>query len=136
MPPSKSNSRPAPFTPDDRQRQAIEHAHGPMLVVAGAGTGKTTVLTQRIARLLREKHAKPQEIIAITYTKNSAHDLVVRLAEAWLGSDDPAAVQEVQRSVKVGTFHAYCYRLLCEAGRRFELIDDHDLYVLLRRNIE
>ena len=124
------------FVPTDAQRDAIEHVHGPMLVVAGAGTGKTTVLTQRIARLLREGHAKPHEIIAITYTKNSAHDLVRRLAEAWLGSNDPAAVQQVQRSVKVGTFHAYCYHLLCKAGRRFELIDDDDLYVLLRRNIE
>ena len=124
------------FVPTDAQRQAIEHVDGPMLVVAGAGTGKTTVLTQRIARLLREGHAKPHEIIAITYTKNSAHDLVVRLAEAWLESDEAAAVQKVKRSVKVGTFHAYCYHLLCKAGRRFELIDDDDLYVLLRRNLE
>ncbi len=128
--------QPPSFVPTDAQRAAIEHVHGPMLVVAGAGTGKTTVLTQRIARLLREGHAKPHEIIAITYTKNSAHDLVVRLAEAWLGSNDPTAVQEVQRSVKVGTFHAYCYHLLCKAGRRFELVDDPDLYVLLRSKIE
>jgi len=108
-----------------------------MLVVAGAGTGKTTVLTQRIARLLRDGHAQPHEILAITYTRNSAHDLVVRLAEAWLGNDAEDSVQRVLRSgVKVGTFHAFCYSLLCEADRRFELIDEKDLYVLLRRNIE
>ncbi len=108
-----------------------------MLVVAGAGTGKTTVLTQRIARLLKDGHAKPNEILAITYTRNSAHDLVVRLAEAWLGRDDAAAVDQVLHSgLKVGTFHAYCYWLLCQASRRFELIDDKDLYVLLRRDID
>ncbi|MFZ0707396.1 MAG: ATP-dependent DNA helicase [Candidatus Korobacteraceae bacterium] len=125
------------FVPTDAQREAIEHVDGPMLVVAGAGTGKTTVLTQRIARLLREGLAKPHEILAITYTRNSAHDLVVRLAEAWLGSKDERAVRQVLNSgVKVGTFHAYCYHLLCDARRRFELIDDQDLYVLLRRDID
>ncbi len=108
-----------------------------MLVVAGAGTGKTTVLTQRIARLLKDGHAKPSEILAITYTRASAHNLVVRLAEAWLGRDDAEAVDQVLHSgLKVGTFHAYCYWLLCQVGRRFELIDDKDLYVLLRRDID
>jgi len=125
------------FVPTDAQREAIEHVRGPMLVVAGAGTGKTTVLTQRIARLLREGYAKPHEILAITYTRNSAHDLVMRLAEAWLGSKDERAVRQVLNSgVKVGTFHAYCYHLLCDARRRFELIDDPDLYVFLRRKID
>jgi DNA helicase II / ATP-dependent DNA helicase PcrA len=129
---------PAPsFVPTDAQRQAIEHVHGPMLVVAGAGTGKTTVLTQRIARLLREGHAKANEIVAITYTRNSANDLVVRLAEAWLGNKDPQSIRRVKDSgIKVGTFHAYCYHLLCDARRRFELIDDQDLYVLLRQKID
>ena len=108
-----------------------------MLVVAGAGTGKTTVLTQRIARLLREGFAKPSEIVAITYTRASAHDLVVRLAEAWLGSREQRAVRQVLDSdIKVGTFHAYCYSLLCDARQRFDLIDDQDLYVLLRQDID
>lgn len=125
------------FVPTDEQREAIEHLHGPMLVVAGAGTGKTTVLTQRMARLIESGTAKPHEILAVTYTRNSANDLLKRLAGALKGRDDRAAVREVIDSgVKVGTFHAYCYSVLCQVGKRFELMDDEDLYVLLRRNIE
>ena len=65
---SKSMSRFTAITPDDRQREGIEHVSGPMLVVAGAGTGKTTVLTRRLSRLIREGHARPNEILALTYT--------------------------------------------------------------------
>src|SRR5438105_11195213 len=69
----------SPFTPDDRQRQAIEHVQGPMLVVAGAGTGKTTVVTRRIAHLIREGHASPNEILALTYTLNAAQEMRERV---------------------------------------------------------
>ena len=62
-------------------RQAIEHVHGPMLVVAGAGTGKTTVLARRIAHLINSGAAKPDEILAVTYTRNSAAELVERVAD-------------------------------------------------------
>ncbi len=87
MPPSKSNSRPAPFTPDDRQREAIEHVHGPMLVVAGAGTGKTSVLTHRIERLVREGHAQPHEILALTYTVNAAREMRDRVGKLLGGKE-------------------------------------------------
>ena len=60
------------FKPTDQQRLAIEHVHGPMLVVAGAGTGKTTVLSRRIAHLINSGEAKPDEILAVTYTRNGA----------------------------------------------------------------
>src|SRR5271163_1177497 len=105
MPLSKSSSRPATFVPafipDDRQREAIEHVHGPMLVVAGAGTGKTSVLVNRIARLVKEGHAKPDEILALTYTKNSAAELGDRV-RSLVGSTN----------VHTATFHDYCLDLL------------------------
>ena len=68
MPSTKSTARAASVTPDERQLEVIKHVHGPMLVVAGAGTGKTTVLTRRIAALIREGHARPSEILSLTYT--------------------------------------------------------------------
>jgi DNA helicase-2/ATP-dependent DNA helicase PcrA len=123
MPP-KSNSRPAPFTPDDRQRQAIEHVHGPMLVVAGAGTGKTSVLTYRIERLVREGHAKPNEILALTYTINAANEMKDRLRKL-LGGEE----------VNAATFHDYCLGLLKRVHQDFGVLDEKDLWVYLRRRM-
>ena len=133
----EANEKPDKLTPTSEQREAIDHVDGPMLVVAGAGTGKTTVLASRVVRLIEEGLAEPREILAVTYTRNSASDLLKRIARLWKGSDDPATVSQVADSgLKVGTFHAYCYLLLRNAGQRFDLIDDQDLYVLLRRRIE
>ncbi|MGC2731357.1 MAG: UvrD-helicase domain-containing protein, partial [Candidatus Sulfotelmatobacter sp.] len=72
---SKFQSHPAPFVPDDRQREAIAHVHGPMLVVAGAGTGKTSVLIHRIASLVEQGAAKPDEVLALTYTVAAAGEM-------------------------------------------------------------
>jgi DNA helicase-2/ATP-dependent DNA helicase PcrA len=124
MPLSKSNSRPSSFTPDDRQREAIEHVHGPMLVIAGAGTGKTSVLVNRIARLVKEGHAKPEEILALTYTKNSAGELRDRV-RSLVGSGN----------VHAATFHDYCLDLLKSAKRDFGVLDEADLWIYLRRRL-
>lgn len=129
--------QPRNFKLTDDQRKAVDHGEGPILVVAGAGTGKTTVLASRVARLIEDKLASPTEILAVTYTRNSARDLMKRIARLWKGTDDAATVAQVAATgLKVGTFHSYCYSLLVEAGQRFELIDDQDLYVLLRRRME
>src|SRR5579864_3243678 len=120
----KSNSRSAPFTPDDRQREAIEHVRGPMLVIAGAGTGKTSVLTHRIEYLVREGHAQPNEILALTYTVNAAREMQERLRKLLGG-----------RSVQATTFHDYCLDLLKRTQQDFGVLDDKDLWIYLRRRI-
>jgi DNA helicase-2/ATP-dependent DNA helicase PcrA len=129
--------QPRDFNLTPNQREAVYHDDGPVLVVAGAGTGKTTVLASRLVRMIEEKLAEPSEILAVTYTRNSAHDLMKRIARLWKGSDDPVSVALVAESgLKIGTFHAYCYKLLRDAAQRFGLIEDSDLYVYLRRHQE
>lgn len=120
----KSNSRTAPFTPDDRQREAIDHVSGPMLVVAGAGTGKTSVLTHRIERLVREGHAQPDEILALTYTLNAANEMRERVRHLLGGKEIQAA-----------TFHDYCNDLLKRAHQDFGVLDEKDLWIYLRRRM-
>jgi len=95
-----------------------------MLVVAGAGTGKTSVLVNRIARLIKERHAKPTEILALTYTRNSACELKERVC-ALSGSSE----------VHTATFHDYCLDLLKRAGRDFGVLDEADLWIYLRRRL-
>jgi superfamily I DNA/RNA helicase/RecB family exonuclease len=98
-----------------------------MLVIAGAGTGKTTVLTQRVANLIREGHARPDEILALTYTDNSAAEMLARVRGELKGS----AIDGLQTC----TFHAWCYGLLQRRGADFGVLDDKDLWVYLRRRI-
>src|SRR5580692_11817232 len=115
------------IVPDERQQEAIQHVHGPMLVIAGAGTGKTTVLTQRVANLIREGHARPDEILALTYTDNSAAEMKARVREELKGT----AIEGLQ----TGTFHAWCNGLLHRRGAGFGVLDEKDLWVFLRRRI-
>ena len=119
---SKLQVQPA-FLPDDRQREAIEHVHGPMLVIAGAGTGKTSVLIHRIARLVREGHAQPNEILALTYTVAAADQMRERVGSL-LGE-----------KIQSATFHDYCYRMLQNAGLGFGVLDEKDLWIYLRKRL-
>ena len=121
---SKPIPRLARFLPDDRQRSAIEHVHGPQLVIAGAGTGKTSVLTHRIEYLVREGHAQPHEILALTYTNNAANEMKDRLCKLLGG-----------KAVRATTFHDYCLELLKRAGQDFGVLDEQDLWIYLRRRI-
>jgi superfamily I DNA/RNA helicase/RecB family exonuclease len=115
------------FEPDERQRKAIEHVRGPMLVVAGAGTGKTTVLIRRIARLVRDGHARPNEILAVTYTKNAVQEMRERVRDELRGTD--------VSGLQIATFHEYCNDLLGRCGKQFGVLDDQDLWIYLRKRI-
>jgi DNA helicase-2/ATP-dependent DNA helicase PcrA len=119
MPAAKSN----PLSPDPRQREAIEHVHGPMLVVAGAGTGKTSVLIHRIAHLVEQRHAQPDQILALTYTVEAARQMQDR-ATALLGV-----------KIRSATFHDFCLDLLTRAGKNFGVLDEKDLWIYLRKRI-
>src|SRR5207237_6890288 len=117
----KPTPSPRQLQPDQRQQQVIEHVYGPMLVVAGGGTGKTTVLTRRIAHLIREKHARADEILAVTYTDNAAKEMRERVAAELRGSD--------LSGLQIKTFHAYCNELLIRSGRGFGVLDVCDLWI-------
>jgi DNA helicase II / ATP-dependent DNA helicase PcrA len=120
---SPSRSKSAPFFADYRQREAIEHVRGPMLVIAGAGTGKTSVLIHRIARLIEQGHTKPDEILALTYTVAAATEMRDRL-RTLLG-----------KKIHCTTFHDFCLDLLKRAGKDFGVLDDKDLWIYLRKRI-
>jgi DNA helicase-2/ATP-dependent DNA helicase PcrA len=114
------------FTPNSKQKNAIEHALGPMLVLAGAGTGKTTVLVERIAWLIEQGHAPPEEILAITFTDNAADELKARVEKRL----------RRKTALFAGTFHAYCLGVLKRAGQDFNLLLPEDVYVFLRQRID
>ena len=114
------------FIPNPDQKKAIEHVSGPMLVLAGAGTGKTTVLVERIAWLIEQQHARPEEILAITFTENAAQELVGRVEKRL----------HRRAAVNAGTFNAYCNGVLQRNGRGFFVLTREDVYVFLRQRIE
>ncbi len=85
------------------QKQAIEHKNGPMLVLAGPGSGKTTVITQRTKRLIEECGVKPERILVITFTKAAAQEMKERFEKLMDG---------VRANVNFGTFHAVYFKIL------------------------
>jgi DNA helicase-2/ATP-dependent DNA helicase PcrA len=92
-----------------QQSAAVTHAGGPLLVVAGAGSGKTRVLTRRIAHLMARRNIAPYEILAITFTNKAAGEMKERVGEL---------VGPIAKSMWVSTFHSACVRILRqEAGR-------------------
>jgi DNA helicase-2/ATP-dependent DNA helicase PcrA len=93
-----------------QQRAAVVHEGSPLLIVAGAGSGKTRVLTHRIAYLLAERNVSPAEILAITFTNKAAGEMAARAA-ALTGSR--------ARSMWLLTFHSACVRILRREARRF-----------------
>ncbi|MCL6522937.1 MAG: UvrD-helicase domain-containing protein [Firmicutes bacterium] len=112
------------------QQQAVTHQGGPLLILAGAGSGKTRVLTRRVAWLVRVEGVPAWRILAITFTNKAAREMQERL-EALLG--------EEARELWVGTFHAVCARILRREAERaglapsFTILDDDDQRTILRQ---
>ncbi len=112
------------------QREAVEHGHGPLLVLAGAGSGKTRVLTARIARLVTEHGVRADQVLAVTFTNKAAREMRDRVGRM-LGHDP--------RGMWIGTFHSVGARLLranaAAAGRTasFTIYDEDDTLGLVRR---
>jgi DNA helicase-2/ATP-dependent DNA helicase PcrA len=103
-----------------QQRAAVTHAGGPLLIVAGAGSGKTRVLTHRIAYLLAERDVSPGEILAITFTNKAAGEMASRVAQ--LVGDRRA------RAMWVMTFHSACVRILRREAARFGYPSNFSIY--------
>ena len=102
------------------QREAVEHGDGPLLIVAGAGSGKTRVLTHRIAYLIKQRDVSPFQILAITFTNKAAGEMRDRVGEL-LG-------QRLGRAMWVMTFHSACARLLRREAKRLGYTDRFTIY--------
>src|SRR5689334_20159272 len=104
---------------NDPQRAAVVHEGPPLLVVAGAGSGKTRVLTRRIAWLIAERHAHPGSILAITFTNKAAAEMRARVEEL---------VGRRARVMWVSTFHSACVRILRKEIDRFGYKSSFSIY--------
>ncbi|MEK7189870.1 MAG: UvrD-helicase domain-containing protein [Patescibacteria group bacterium] len=115
------------------QREAVNHTDGPLLIVAGAGTGKTTVIAQRLAWLIEQKLAKPNEILALTFTDKAAGEMEERVDQLL-----PYGFLDLW----VQTFHAFGERLLKSHGldigisNDFKLLTSTDTWLLVRENLD
>ena len=104
---------------NNRQREAVIYDEGPLLILAGAGSGKTRVITNRIAYLIDEKGVKPYEIMAITFTNKAAAEMQERI-RAQIGTDSAGAW--------ISTFHSACLRILHMYGYLIGYDDDLAIY--------
>lgn len=115
------------------QQEAVTHESGPLLIVAGAGTGKTTVIAKRIAWLIETKKARVDQVVALTFTDKAAAEMEERVDKLLpLGYTD----------LWISTFHAFCERLLHEHAldigvpHDFKLLTETEQWLLVRRNLD
>src|SRR5256712_12113490 len=106
-------------TLNPEQREAVLHINGPLLILAGAGSGKTRVITSRVAYLIGDGHAQPEEVLAVTFTNKAAEEMRARVA-ALLGADCSR--------IGLSTFHSLCARLLRREAPAIGLARDFVIY--------
>ena len=124
-----------PFLQDlnPEQRQAVLHREGPLLILAGAGSGKTRVIAHRAACLIGDGHAEPHQLLAVTFTNKAAEEMRERI-ERLLGAAQPR--------LWLSTFHAFCARLLrreaplAGLSRDFVIYDTADQLAVVRRAMQ
>ena len=108
---------------NDEQRRAVEYPGGPLLIVAGPGTGKTRTLTHRIAFLMMKKKVSTSRVLAVTFTNKAAREMRERL-KSLMGDTRPLPL--------VATFHSFCYQILNEHNENpKDIIDDHHRGILI-----
>jgi DNA helicase-2/ATP-dependent DNA helicase PcrA len=119
-----------------QQREAVTHTEGPLLILAGAGSGKTRVITHRIAHIITSRHVPPSAVLAVTFTNKAAGEMRERV-------NSLLADVHLDSSPNVSTFHSFCVRLLRRDGdplakvrpgftRRFSIYDDEDQLSIIK----
>lgn len=117
---------------NSEQKEAVEFGDGPLLIIAGAGTGKTTVITERIKHLISAGRAKPSEILALTFTEKSAREMEERVDVIM-----PYGYTELW----ISTFHSFCDRIMRQEAIHiglnpaYKLMTDADATMILRKNL-
>ena len=123
---------------NDDQKQAILHTEGPVLIIAGPGTGKTFTLVKRITYLVVEKNVKPEEIMVVTFTEKAARELITRVSNEFIKYGVNINIHEMY----IGTFHSVCLRLLKDnltdkrGEKKSRMMDAFEQTYLVCRNIE
>jgi DNA helicase-2/ATP-dependent DNA helicase PcrA len=114
------------------QKKAIEHGDGPLLIIAGAGTGKTTVITERIKYLIQKKKISPEHILALTFTEKAAAEMEDRIDRIM-----PYGYTQMW----ISTFHSFCDQVLRQDGLQiglnpnFKLISEAESVQLFKKNL-
>ena len=118
---------------NEEQLKAVTFGEGPLLIIAGAGTGKTTVITRRIAYLIEKKKLKPEEILGVTFTDKAAEEMEERVDKLL-----PYGYLDLW----ISTFHSFAQRILQEHGldigipTNFKVLDQTAAWLLIRQNLE
>lgn len=119
---------------NNEQKKAVQHTEGPLLIIAGAGSGKTRALTHRIAYLIKHHGVKPQNILAVTFTNKAAGEMKERVARLLGGRKDAS-------KPTLGTFHSICARILRWDGqllgykKRFVIYDEYDSLAAIKETM-